>query len=408
MNDFKTIASISLILTLFIIRESKGQDASSRVINSLNEFITPIKTLNPDSSFSDLEVLKQSLSHKRIVSLGEATHGTREFFHYKDRLIRFLVSELGYKAIAFEADFSDVQNLDAYINHKTEKISTVQGGFPLIQETRKMLGWLRAYNQDKADENRVHLYGLEARGFSNTCTRILNLLPNLSAANQTVLTRIQQTKYADLTRKDIEDVNGILPHLYDETDRDKKALIRHYVVLLDQTADNYLNYKFNKRDKFMATNASWILENTNSKNLIIWAHNGHVSKYGIFKGASMGTYLYQKHGSDYFAIATSFNQGDVSVFVTKNKRTALQSVSYPSITSSNTYEYYFNRCKFQNFIINISALNDHHVLVPFFSKNLTMRMVGGTDEPVNTRLSILKNFDVVVFLNKTTSINNLK
>ncbi|SDL52744.1 Erythromycin esterase homolog [Pedobacter sp. ok626] len=408
MYLLKTIIVATFLLIFFSIRKSKAQESTSRIVSSLNEFINPIKTISPDSNFSDLEVLRESLKDKTIISLGEATHGTREFFLYKDGLIRFLVSELGYKAIAFEADFSAVQNLDDYINSKTESINTGQGGFPLIQETRSMLSWLRTYNQSKAPENRVHLYGLEARGFSNICGQILNSLISLPSENRELLRRIQQTKYFDLSTKDINGVRAILPYLYNETDKDKNGLNRHCVTMLDQVADNYLNRKFGKRDEFMAANATWILENTNSDNLIIWAHNGHISKSALFRGASLGTYLYQKYNTGYFAIATDFNQGEASVFVKKNGRITLGSKFYPEVTSANAYEYYFNQCKFQNFMINISALNGHEVLVPFFSKNLSMKMVGGTDGLIRIKLSILENFDLIVFLNKTTSVDNKK
>jgi erythromycin esterase len=46
--------------------------------------------------FKDMEPLKQAIGDARIVSLGEATHGTREFFQLKHRMLEFLATEMGF------------------------------------------------------------------------------------------------------------------------------------------------------------------------------------------------------------------------------------------------------------------------------------------------------------------------
>jgi erythromycin esterase len=55
----------------------------------------PIATVEAGNGFSDLEPLRRVIGDARIVSLGEATHGTREFFQLKHRLLEFCVSVLG-------------------------------------------------------------------------------------------------------------------------------------------------------------------------------------------------------------------------------------------------------------------------------------------------------------------------
>ena len=62
-----------------------------------------LDTLEPGAPVADLEPLRLALDGVRVVGLGEATHGTREFFLLKHRLLRFLVEELGYTVLAMEA-----------------------------------------------------------------------------------------------------------------------------------------------------------------------------------------------------------------------------------------------------------------------------------------------------------------
>ena len=66
----------------------------------------PIRSLGA-SDFSDLRFLAPLLKDRRIVQLGESSHGVAEFNLAKVRLVRFLHEELGYDVIAFESPFAD-------------------------------------------------------------------------------------------------------------------------------------------------------------------------------------------------------------------------------------------------------------------------------------------------------------
>jgi erythromycin esterase len=65
-----------------------------------------------NSDLAPLDDLKQA----RIVGLGEATHGTREFFEMKHRIFKYLVEMHGFKAFAFECDYGESVFFDRYIN----------------------------------------------------------------------------------------------------------------------------------------------------------------------------------------------------------------------------------------------------------------------------------------------------
>jgi erythromycin esterase len=401
MNIYKTVITVILLFVFFFTQQSNGQDKSTAIINSLNNIIIPIHTVKPDSNIDDLDFLKQTLENKDIVALGEGTHGTKEFFLCKVRMTQFLVSNLGFKAIAFESDFSTVQKLDDFINNKVKNLDRGYSGFPLNQQTREMLSWLQNYNATKEIQNRVHLYGMEARGFNTICATILGSFSNLSAKNKAVLEKIRDVRYNALDRNDIKVLKNIIPQLY-QSDESINSLNRHYVTLLEQTVDHYLDREYGNRDKYMADNVAWMQETTDAKKVIIWAHNGHISRYPIYSVRSLGTYLYQKYNSKYFAIATDFNEGAVHISVPKKSdKVDWINKSFPAVTSKNNYEYYFYQCKYPNFIIDISSLKNHDVLKPFFSEDRFMRSVDAIGELSKTKISILENYDLVVYFNST-------
>jgi erythromycin esterase len=73
------------------------------VIDWLKKNAIPIKSVEAGNGFADLQPLKRILADARVVGLGEATHGTREFFQFKRRMVEFLVREMNFNVFAIEA-----------------------------------------------------------------------------------------------------------------------------------------------------------------------------------------------------------------------------------------------------------------------------------------------------------------
>ena len=393
---------LSICFTLLLSANSFSQSKTQNIISSLNEIIKPIKTLNADSSFGDINFLKETLKEKEIIALGEVTHGTREVFDYKDRLVRFLITNLEYKAIAFESDFIALEKIDDYINGKIVQLGTLSGT-PLHLDNIKMIEWLKNYNLSQVEKNKIHVYGLEARGFNNISSKILESFSDLGNNDKKILERLKATSYSDIKKEDINLIKITVENL-------RKAKInsiqQHYLNLLAQNADVFYDQKIGIRDEYMAENASWIKDKTENNKLIVWAHNGHVAKTALYNKPSMVTFLFEKYKAKYFIIATDFNHGEVSVrkYIAKNKPVGgFAPLYYPELNSDKAYEYYFKQCKYKNFIIDVNSAFKNPILNSFFSSKLDMRMIGALSIPVNAKLSIAENFDLIVYFNVTTS-----
>ncbi|MFU0243373.1 erythromycin esterase family protein, partial [Streptomyces scabiei] len=91
-------------------------DTSDGVDRWLTENALPLQKLSPGGPFDDLEPLRGVLRDVRVLGMGESTHGTREFFRLKHRILQFLVREMGFTALAMEASESAARALDAYVN----------------------------------------------------------------------------------------------------------------------------------------------------------------------------------------------------------------------------------------------------------------------------------------------------
>nr|WP_068893119.1 erythromycin esterase family protein [Pedobacter panaciterrae] len=385
-----------LFLFLFsIFLSSKLFSQETEIVNKLNDVIKPINTLNPDSSFNDIDFLSKILQEKEIISLGEATHGTKEIYAYKDRLIRYLVSNLNHKAIAFEADYSGLEQIDNYINWKIESTTMSPNYKPLFT-------WLREYNKTKSEQNKVHVYGLEIREFNGAIDKELSSNKDINQSDKEVLLKIRNTQFDKIDNKSLNDFRMVCTRL-------PKTLNSKMLI---QLIDNYHNFigtspKIGFRDKYMAENAIAIKESTNDKRLIIWAHNGHVAKTSLYNKPAMGEYLDKAYSDKHYVIATDINKGNVSVrkFIAKNKPVSdSQSLYYSEVDSNKGYEYYFKQCKYKNFILDVHAAILDNQLSSFLTQQKEMRLIGAFSIPVNKKLSIANNFDMIVYFDETNSL----
>lgn len=97
----------------------------------------------------DLAPVARIVGDARIIALGEATHGTREFFLMKHRLLQYFVRELGATVFAIEANQLAAERINAYVRGGAGEARTVMGGMFQVWNTEEMLAlieWMRAYN----------------------------------------------------------------------------------------------------------------------------------------------------------------------------------------------------------------------------------------------------------------------
>lgn len=72
----------------------------------LEEYLIPLETTTPATDRSSIASLRPVFESATVIGLGEATHGTREFFDCKHRLLRYLITELDLRLIGFESVYA--------------------------------------------------------------------------------------------------------------------------------------------------------------------------------------------------------------------------------------------------------------------------------------------------------------
>ncbi len=119
---------------------------------------------------SQYDALIQGIGDARIVALGEATHGTHEFYRERAFITRRLIEEKGFTAVAVEADWPDAYRVNRYVRGGGTDEDSVQalagfGRFPTWMwrnaDVLDFVGWLRTHNDAKPAGERAGFYGLD-------------------------------------------------------------------------------------------------------------------------------------------------------------------------------------------------------------------------------------------------------
>lgn len=108
MRSPLSIARLALALVTIAAPAAAGGRAVDRQVAGLRAAATPLRSIDPaDADFADLAPLRAVLAGRRVVVLGEASHGDGAGFLARTRLVRFLHQELGFDVLAFESGFYD-------------------------------------------------------------------------------------------------------------------------------------------------------------------------------------------------------------------------------------------------------------------------------------------------------------
>jgi len=157
------VCTLILIVGVFIINNQYEKYKKNKVVEAIKSEAIEIKTVEAGNGFEDLMPLKDILKDKKVVAMGEATHGTKEFFQMKHRMLEFLVNEMGYNVFGIEACMSDCMAINDYvINGKGDAKQSVSGmGFWTwdTKEVVDMVEWMREYN--KTHIKKVKFYGFD-------------------------------------------------------------------------------------------------------------------------------------------------------------------------------------------------------------------------------------------------------
>lgn len=117
-----------------------------------------------------------------IVLLGEATHGTAEFYSARAAITRHLIENHGFTIVAVEADWPDAARIDGYVRHHRAR---PHAGEPFVrfptwmwrnQEVLAFADWLRGFNEGRGPQAEAGFYGLDVYSMKSSIASVIAYL----------------------------------------------------------------------------------------------------------------------------------------------------------------------------------------------------------------------------------------
>lgn len=153
---------------------------SSPTVQLLSETVEPF----PDVDEAELGPLLDRIGDARVVLLGEATHGTSEFYRMRARITRELVERRGFDIVAAEADWPDAARIDQYVRGRATPADwQAFARFPTWMwrnaEFREFVDWLHEHNAALPADGQTSFYGLDLYSLYRSIDEVLSYLDRI-------------------------------------------------------------------------------------------------------------------------------------------------------------------------------------------------------------------------------------
>ncbi|MFY0563857.1 erythromycin esterase family protein [Archangium lansingense] len=329
-----------------------AQEFRPELIDGVRTAAIPLKKED-----SDFDALLEGIGDARFVLLGEATHGTHEFYKARAALTRRLIVERGFSAVAVEADWPDALRLNQYVHGEGSDADARQAldnfqRFPRWmwrnQEMLELMEWLRAHNAARGkDSPLVGFFGLDLYSLHSSMREVIRYLePRDPAAAARARHRYacfdrygtdpqaygHATAYGFADTCEAEVVEQLLDlrqrKVMDGAREEDALFYAEQNAQLARDAETYYRTMYagrdeswNLRDTHMADTTDALAEYLgrrygNPARLVIWAHNSHLgdaraTQMGDQGELNLGQLLRERHGRETYNIGFTTHSGSV-------------------------------------------------------------------------------------------------
>lgn len=260
----------------------------------------------------------RAVGDAQVVSLGESTHGTHEFFVAKHHLFRYLVEHKGFTVFAIEANQLSTERINAYVHGAPDTVERTMGGLFGVwykQEVKDLIEWMRAYNARKPDAP-LSFVGFDMQDPQQSMDSVVAYLRRHDPA---AADRVQAL-YADQREawrardypQPAEGQGGVwfanakqAAELLESTLRTTPARDANERLWAEQNARVVVQcalqasdpWNSTIRDSCMAANIAWTLKRyPEGTRMAVWAHDAHIGRVGFASGTSMGAHMVRLFG----------------------------------------------------------------------------------------------------------------
>jgi erythromycin esterase-like protein/predicted phosphoribosyltransferase len=400
--------------------------------------------------------LIDAIGDARVVLIGEATHGTHEFYRERALITRRLIAERGFAGVAVEADWPDAYRVNHYVRARgtDEDAADALRGFQRFPtwmwrnaDVLDFVGWLRTYNETTAEKDQAGFYGLDLYSLRASMQAVIAYLVKVDpeAAHRARARyacfdhfgdEMQHYGYAaasGLSQSCEHDVVTQLAELHrrraDYASRNGRIardelFVAEQNARLVKNAEEYYRTMFrgrveswNLRDRHMTDTLrellSFLERSRPNARLVVWAHNSHLgdaraTELGEAGELNVGQLARERFGAGAVLIGFTTNTGTVTA-ASEWDGPAHRKHVRPALAGS--YERLFHEVDIPRFLL---PLRTDPELTSVLSAPRLERAIGVIYHPETERRShyfharLADQFDYVLHIDETRAVEPLE
>ena len=433
-----------------------NRDIDRNLVTAIEKEAIPLA-----GAIGDYDALIHAANGKKFVLIGEASHGTKEFYAVRAEITQRLIQEQGFDAVAVEADWPDAYNINrhvSFIGKDGTALEALSGfeRFPTWMwrntEVLKFVEWLYTYNsecrrpQDKKWP--AGFYGLDLYSMSTSIHAVLDYLykvdPNAA--------RLARERYSCLDHfMDDPQAYGyaaefglaescekeIIMQLITLQDKRHQYMERNGFVAEDEyfcaaqnaklvrNAEQYYRSMFSRRQNSWNVRDSHMFDTLKDLSshlgqrlgreakIIVWAHNSHIGNAAatemVQRGElNIGQLVRENYGHNALLVGFSTSHGTVTAASDWDDPAECKNVNLPF---PGSYEEAFHHTKYKKFLMDLRKSNE---AVDLLMKPRLQRAIGVVYRPITERQShyfqtcLPEQFDFMIHIDSTTAVQPLE
>lgn len=333
MNFIKKSSLLFVVISLFFLLVGCG---TVEAVGEADQYISTIEQIN--------------IPHNvKVIGLGEATHGNIEFQELKKDVFEVLLKKGNVRVFVLESDFGGGQQINQFILNgigtAKEAVNSLDYGIYKTEQMINLVQWMHDYNTTVNKDRKIYFYGNDMQRYDYSKKGVLDYykVVNADAFKKYALQlrHVSNDKMRELTMAQLKEINETIENIISDLQTNKVIYVEQssteaylfalqYAQIMKQRTQLFLNEgDYTKlRDQYLADNLQWIVEFEVARGhdkIFLTGHNGHIEKTSASLAGykSMGHYLDELYGEEYYAIGTDFIKSE---FQAKNGGSGIRQI----------------------------------------------------------------------------------
>ena len=443
MNKYAPLIILIVLVSIFFACKSRKAQNNPVVEKSVTINIPHY----PLRSEKDLDVLMEQIGDAKIVLLGEASHGTAEYYTWRTAISKRLIQEKGFDFIAVEGEWADSYRVNNFIKGPRQDSGAVvqllkqYNRWPTWMwgnyEVASLVTWLNNYNQSQTN-NKIGFFGLDVYCLWESMAELMPYIKGTDASIQQAANKVHNCfqpysadayQYAVAVRDASASCKGETNRLWqsikkatgDEVAKEERAFVMQQNALVALNGENYYRTmvsddaaSWNIRDQHMSLTLKRLMElhGKNSK-AIVWEHNTHVgdAKYTDMSRAgqtNVGELIRKEYGEKNVYIV-GFGSYEGTVIAADNWGSDIKVMNVPRAIEGS-WEHLLHQLGTPDKIILSKDIAANREL----NKWIGHRAIGVVYNPQREQFGnyvpsvIPRRYDAFLFIDKTTALHPLQ